>query len=219
MTPERPAAARWSIHAATAPSQGRRSSSVSAWPAFILAMLAAECRSSPSSNSQPSSQASREPIVDLPLPATPATITIIEPEPPSLVGQPAGLSRPPPTVLIPGVAHRPARRGNVSWGLPWWHDIAGPSARAYRSAWRGWHQRAGRGRRRGDRDAAGAGSEPQWVHRRSRHDRPGGPGPGRSRRGPAGPGPAGRRRCERLPPAEPAVRAGDHRGEDRKSVV
>src|SRR5262249_9927744 len=53
-------------------------------------MLAAECRWSPSSNSQPSSRASREPIVDLPLPATPATTTIIEPEPPSLVGQPPG---------------------------------------------------------------------------------------------------------------------------------
>src|SRR5215468_9968092 len=76
MTPERPAAARWSIHAPTALSQGRRSPSVSGWPAFIFAMLAAECRSSPSSNSQPSSEASREPIVDLPLPATPATTTI-----------------------------------------------------------------------------------------------------------------------------------------------
>src|SRR6185312_13724181 len=68
----------------------------SGWPAFILAMLAAECRSSPSSNSQPSCPASREPIVDLPLPATPATTTIIEPEPPSLVGQSAGLSHAPP---------------------------------------------------------------------------------------------------------------------------
>src|SRR5205823_14802793 len=106
MTPERAAAAHWSIHAATAPSQGRRSSSVSGWPAFILAMLAAGCRSSPSSNSQPSSPANREPIVVLPLPATPATTTIIEPEPPSLVGQPAGLSCLPPAVLMAGAAHR-----------------------------------------------------------------------------------------------------------------
>src|SRR5580765_4127913 len=126
MTAERPAAARWSIHPATALSQGRRSSSVSGWPAFILAMLAAACRSSPSSNSQPSSRASREPIVDLPLPATPATTTIIEPEPLSLVGQPAGLSRPPPTVLTPGPDHRPVRRGKCRLGLPLWHDTVGP---------------------------------------------------------------------------------------------
>src|SRR5215468_1801581 len=213
MTPERPAAARWSIHAPTALSQGRRSPSVSGWPAFIFAMLAAECRSSPSSNSQPSSEASREPIVDLPLPATPATTTIIELEPPSLVGQPAGLSHRPSTVLMPGVAHRPVPRGKSRWGLPLWHDIVVPSTRAHRSAWRGWHERADRGRRPGDRDAAGAGPEPQRVHRRSRHDRPGSPGPGRSRRGPARPRPAGWRRRRRLPPAEPAVRVGDHRGD------
>src|SRR5215471_16956648 len=75
-------------------------------------MLAAECRSSPSSNSQPRSWASRAPIVDLPLPATPATTTIIEPEPP-IARRPAGRPVTPaaPTVLIPGVDHRRVRRG------------------------------------------------------------------------------------------------------------
>src|SRR5271165_4997821 len=77
MTPDSPAAARSSIQAPIAPSQGHRSPSVSGIPAAILATLAAGWKESPSAKAQPSRAASSAPIVDFPLPDTPATTTII----------------------------------------------------------------------------------------------------------------------------------------------
>jgi hypothetical protein len=65
-----------SITAATASSQGQRSSSVSGTPARILATLAAGCSESPSMKGQSSLLASSWPTVDLPHPETPARSTI-----------------------------------------------------------------------------------------------------------------------------------------------
>src|SRR5438874_4893656 len=67
---------RSSIQAAMARSQGQRSVSVSGIPARILATFAAGWKSSASANRQPRRPASRAPTVVLPLPETPATITI-----------------------------------------------------------------------------------------------------------------------------------------------
>src|SRR5579859_6208514 len=67
---------RSSIQAAMARSQGQRSSSASGTPAAILATFAAGWKSSASANRQPSRPASSAPTVVLPLPDTPATITI-----------------------------------------------------------------------------------------------------------------------------------------------
>jgi hypothetical protein len=58
-------------------SHGHRSSSVSGVPAVIFATFAAGWKESPSANGQPARFATRLPTVVLPLPDTPATITII----------------------------------------------------------------------------------------------------------------------------------------------
>src|SRR5438477_11937900 len=67
---------RSSIQAAMARSHGPRSASVSGIPARILATFAAGWKSSASANRQPRRSASRTPTVVLPLPETPAMITI-----------------------------------------------------------------------------------------------------------------------------------------------
>src|SRR5215470_9436241 len=76
MTPDPPACAHSSIRLAIWLSQGIRSLSVSGTPRAILAMFAAGCSWSPSVKGQPSRLATRAPTVVLPLPDTPATITI-----------------------------------------------------------------------------------------------------------------------------------------------
>src|ERR1700722_4733385 len=75
------------MHAPTVASQGLRSASVSGCPPRIFAMFAAGCRASASVKGQPSLPASSEPTVDLPLPDTPATTTIMAA---SLLGPRAG---------------------------------------------------------------------------------------------------------------------------------
>src|SRR5262245_49215576 len=65
-----------SIQATMARSQGSRSASVSGIPARIFATFASEWKSSASANGQPRRPASIAPTVVLPLPETPATITI-----------------------------------------------------------------------------------------------------------------------------------------------
>ena len=64
------------IQLVIARSHGALSLSVSGMPARIFATLAAEWKPSASANRQPSRVASCVPTVVLPLPATPATITI-----------------------------------------------------------------------------------------------------------------------------------------------
>ena len=76
ITADCPAAIWVSIHSVTARSHGWRSSSVSGMPSRILAMLASEWNVSASANRHRSRPASIAPTVDLPHPATPATIRI-----------------------------------------------------------------------------------------------------------------------------------------------
>src|SRR5690606_17957299 len=71
MIPPVPVCRHSSMRAAIFSSQGRRSASVSGILARILAMFAAGCRSSPSSNGQPSRAATALPMVVLPDPLTP----------------------------------------------------------------------------------------------------------------------------------------------------
>ncbi len=85
-------------------SQGRRSSSVSGRPARILAMFAAGWNASASAKRQPRRPASMLPTVVLPLPDTPATITIIAA---SLVSRgPAGYETSQPTTTSPASCRR-----------------------------------------------------------------------------------------------------------------
>jgi hypothetical protein len=76
ITPDSPSAILVSIQPPTARSHGWRSSSVSAMPARILAMLGSGWKVSASAKRQCSRPASSAPTVVLPLPATPATIRI-----------------------------------------------------------------------------------------------------------------------------------------------
>src|SRR5271170_85419 len=66
-----------SIQAATASSQGHRSSSVSGIPLCILSTLAAGWNQSASSNSHRKRRARSAPTVDFPHPETPITITTL----------------------------------------------------------------------------------------------------------------------------------------------
>src|SRR5437868_3519933 len=73
MTAGLPSAQVRSISSAIACSQGQRSSSVSGWPALILATLAGGWKLSPSSNRQPRRLARQPATVLLPEPDTPIT--------------------------------------------------------------------------------------------------------------------------------------------------
>src|SRR5581483_6351195 len=150
-------------------------------------MLPGGCSASPSSKAQPSWAAITAPMVDLPLPDTPAMMTIIDARP--LTG-----SLPKPRV----------RRLRL---------LASSSADGvYLNADREQDTGArGRGRPR-HRDTAHAVPESRRVRRRPRDDRAGRAVLGRARRGAAGPLAARYGWRGGLPPAAAALQHGDHRG-------
>src|SRR5215467_5084656 len=84
---------RSSIQAAMALNQGQRSASVSGTPARIFSMLERGWKSSPSAKRQCRFPASKAPTVVLPLPDTPATMSIMPVKPPhhQVHGGPDGL--------------------------------------------------------------------------------------------------------------------------------